>query len=76
MVVRRGRALTTLDLGERVVVRHRLDDGRATDILGELVELSATELVVRDRHDVVHRVVLGSVVAAKVVPPAPPRRRS
>lgn len=74
MVLRRGRPLAATDVGQRVVVRHRLDDGRATDVLGELIELTDQHLVVRDRFGALHRIVSVEIVAAKVVPPAPPRR--
>jgi hypothetical protein len=58
--------------GTRVVVRYRIDGG-LTDALGELVRVQDGECTVRTRRsDVV--VPLGLVVAAKEVPPAPPRR--
>ncbi|WP_317616698.1 hypothetical protein [Arthrobacter sp. NamB2] len=64
--------LASLPLMTRVVVRRRLEDG-ATDSLGDLVALDATTCTVRTRRgdDVV---LLADVVAAKPVPPAPPRR--
>jgi hypothetical protein len=59
-------------LGTRVVVRYRIDGG-LTDALGELVGLGESECTVRTRHlDVI--IPLALVVAAKEVPPAPPRR--
>jgi hypothetical protein len=59
-------------LGTRVVVRYRIDGG-LTDALGELVDKSDGECTVRTRRsDVV--IALSLVVAAKEVPPAPPRR--
>ena len=59
-------------LGTRVVVRYRVSDG-LTDALGDLVGISAAECTVRTRRtDVV--IPLALVVAAKPVPPAPPRR--
>lgn len=76
MVQRRGRRLGTADVGRRVVVRHRVPDGRATDVLGELLSLDADALTVRDRHGTVHRIAQPAVIAAKTIPPAPPRRRS
>ncbi|WP_258064313.1 hypothetical protein [Arthrobacter sp. ZGTC131] len=59
--------------GTRVVVRYRIDGG-FTDALGDLLECGAGECTVRTRSaDVV--IALELVVAAKQVPPAPPRRR-
>ncbi|QDW30394.1 hypothetical protein FFF93_011955 [Arthrobacter sp. KBS0702] len=64
--------LSDAPLGTRVVVRYRIDGG-LTDALGELVARTARECTVRTRRsDVV--IGLGLVVAAKAVPPAPPRR--
>ena len=64
--------LSNAPLGIRVVVRYRIDGG-LTDALGELVEKSNGECTVRTRRsDVV--IALPLVVAAKEVPPAPPRR--
>lgn len=59
--------------GRRVVVRHRLPDGTASDALGELVAVDDERLVVATRRGevVVSR---ADVLAAKGVPPAPPRR--
>ena len=71
----RGRRLGVDDVGRRVVVRHRLADGRGTDVLGELVRLDAETLVVRDRHGIEHPIAQSAVIAAKPIPP-PPRRRS
>jgi N-acetylglutamate synthase len=59
-------------VGQRVVVRHRLPDGSATDVLGELVRADAESLRVRTRHGDVE-VPLATVVAGKVVPPRPVR---
>lgn len=59
--------------GTRVVVRYRVDGG-FTDALGDLLECGEGECTVRTRSaDVV--IALDLVVAAKQVPPAPPRRR-
>ena len=74
MVQRRDRRLGTADVGRRVVVRHRIPDGRATDVLGELVSLDGEALVVRDRHGVDHRIAPDAIVAAKPIPPPPARR--
>ncbi|SDP02097.1 hypothetical protein SAMN04487914_10255 [Arthrobacter sp. ok909] len=64
--------LSGAPLGTRVVVRYRIDGG-LTDALGELVERTDGACTVRTRRsDVV--IALPLVVAAKEVPPAPPRR--
>lgn len=67
--------LTAADVGRRVVVRHRLPDGRATDVLGELAALDAGALAVRREDGAVVRVPLADVVAGRVVPARPARRR-
>ncbi|WP_345713510.1 GNAT family N-acetyltransferase, cg3035/Rv0428c family, partial [Kineococcus glutinatus] len=58
--------------GVRVVVRHRLPDGSATDALGELRSVDAEALEVLTRRGPV-RVARADVLAAKAVPPAPRR---
>lgn len=69
-------------VGRRVVVRHLLPDGRATDALGTLLSVDGTGLRVhRDRlpagePDAVVEVALADVVLAKPVPPPPARRRA
>jgi hypothetical protein len=61
--------------GMRVVIRHRLDDGSATDALGWL-HVADTEHVVVATHRGLETVALSRVVAAKEVPPPPaPRER-
>lgn len=66
--------LNRAHLGQRVVVRHRLGNGSATDVLGELTGLDERALTVRDRHGLVHQIEQRAVIAAKPVPPAPTRR--
>jgi N-acetylglutamate synthase len=66
--------LSAADVGRRVVVRHRLPDGRATDVLGELLALDGAALAVRREDGAVVRVPLPDVVAARPVPPRAPRR--
>ncbi len=55
------------DVGSRVTVRHRLPDGRATDVIGHLLTLDEQSLVVRhpERGDV--RVLVEDVVDGRVV---------
>lgn len=60
-------------VGDRVVVRYRLADGRATDALGLLLEASATTLVVEGVRGV-EMIEVDAVITAKRVPPAPERR--
>jgi len=69
-------ALTVVpqDVGQRVVVRRRLADGRSGDLLGELLQWDDTTVRVLDRDGREHRVDRSEVVAAKRVPPPPPRR--
>jgi hypothetical protein len=67
-------SLTEDDVGARVVVRRRLPDGSAGDLLGELLQW-ADEVVVRDRAGVSHAVRRSDVVDAKRVPAPPARRR-
>ena len=63
-----------LEPGMRVVIRYHLDDGRATDALGELTALTATHAVVQTKRGA-ETVRLERVIAAKQVPPAPEPRR-
>ena len=67
-----ARFLTAAAPGTRVVVRYRIDGG-LTDALGHLLACEAGSCTIRTRRaDVV--IPLERVVAAKEVPPAPPRR--
>lgn len=64
-------------VGRRVVVRHRLPDGSATDALGTLVDVDVAEgtcTVHRDATDADVVVPLVAVLLAKPVPPRPPAR--
>jgi len=67
-------------VGRRVVVRHLLPDGRATDALGTLLHVDEDRLRLRrdrvpqDGSDPEVEVSLGDVVLARTVPPPPPRR--
>jgi len=60
-------------VGRRVVVRHRLPDGSASDALGDLVAADEQRLVIATRRGEVV-VARSAVLAAKAVPPAPARR--
>ena len=67
-------------VGRRVVVRHRLPDGRASDALGTLLSVADGRLRLRrdrvaaDDPDAEVDVALADVLLAKPVPPPPPRR--
>jgi GNAT superfamily N-acetyltransferase len=59
-------------VGQRVVVRHLLPDGAATDVVGELLHADDGVLVVAGPRGEVS-VAAADVVAGKVVPPRPSR---
>ncbi|MGV8912885.1 MAG: hypothetical protein ACOH14_09765 [Rhodoglobus sp.] len=62
--------------GTRVVVRHLIDDGRATDALGYFHLADDTHCVVATKRGL-ETIELAKVIAAKEVPPPPaPRPRS
>jgi hypothetical protein len=68
--------LTATTIGTRVVVRHLIDDGRATDSLGYLRLADETHCVVETRRGL-ETIALARVIAAKEVPPPPaPRPRT
>ena len=59
--------------GARVVVRYLIPTGEATDALGKL--LSANDvMVVVDGVRGIERIPMADIVAAKEVPPRPPKR--
>lgn len=62
-------------VGRRVSLRHRLDDGSATDVVGRVVGADATGLVVERRDGSEWRVAADRVVALRVVPDRPRRAR-
>ncbi|MBC6457801.1 hypothetical protein [Actinomadura sp. HBU206391] len=68
-------SVTPADVGQRVSLRRRLPTGEYSDVVGVLESWSDGMLRVRRRTDEVVEVPEGIVVAGKVVPPAPPRRR-
>ena len=75
-------ALTSADVGQRVVVRRVLHGERGpsggqalTDVIGMLESWEPDHLVVRRKDDTTVRIAHADVVAAKTVPPAGPRTR-
>ena len=69
-----GRSSVNLpEPGRRVVVRHLLPSGQATDALGELLSADATTVVVDGKRGI-ERIAVGDIIAAKEVPPAPEPR--
>lgn len=72
--MRYAATLGPADVGERVVVRRRLDAGGLGDLLGRLERWDEAAVEVLDRHGTRHHVRREDVVAGKRVPPAPPRR--
>ncbi len=65
--------MVKLEVGTRVVIRYLLDDGRATDALGELTSVSATHAVVATKRGSV-TIEVERIIVAKQVPPVPARR--
>lgn len=66
--------ITPDDVGSRVSIRLR-DDGGYTDVVGHLESWADGQLRVRRRDGEVATLSEGEIVAGKVVPPAPPKRR-
>jgi hypothetical protein len=62
------------DVGQRVVLRRRLPDGRLTDVLGVLSRWDDEVAAVRPRIGEETVVARADVVAGKRVPPPPVRR--
>ncbi len=73
-MTRSAEFLRGIPIGTRVVARYLLPDGSATDALGELRDRDAVSVVIETRRGL-QRVGLATVVAAKAVPPPPPRPR-
>ncbi len=65
---------TAWPVGQRVVVRRRLPDGRFSDVLGELLATDADGVRVRTRSGEEVAVSAAEIAVGKVVPPARPRR--
>jgi len=69
--------ISPADVGRRVTVRHRYDASTLTDVVGRLLawdEGPEPALTLERRDGSVVVVPVALVVAAKVVPEAPPRR--
>ena len=67
--------LRTAPIGTRVVARHLLETGQATDALGYLRMRDAEHVVIETKRGL-ETVGLATVIAAKEVPPPPaPRTR-
>lgn len=62
--------MAQVPLGQRVTVRHRLPDGRATDAVGTVTARDATSVTLQTRQGEV-RVALEAVIVHRVVRPAP-----
>lgn len=62
------------DRDVRVSLRRRLPEGGMGDVLGQLLGWADGRVLIQDRHGTTHEVAEDDVVAAKRVPPAPPRR--
>ncbi len=63
------------DLGSRVSVRITLPEGGFTDIVGVVESWAEGVLTLRRRDDSSVEVAEADIVASRVVPPVPPRRR-
>ncbi len=70
--------ITPEDVGSRVTVRHRLPAGEEasfSDVVGVLESWADGMLRLRRRDGSVTTIAEDALVAGKVMPPAPPRRR-
>ena len=67
--------ITSEDLGQRVSVRISLPEGAFTDIVGVVESWANGVLTLRRRDESSVEVAEASIVASRVVPPVPPRRR-
>jgi hypothetical protein len=65
--------LSAAPMGMRVVIRYRLPDGMATDVIGFVSASDETHVAVASMRGM-ESVALDTVIAAKEVPPPPPRR--
>jgi hypothetical protein len=67
MRFRSAGALTPDAIGARVTVRRRLDDGRASDVVGVLLAIDDESVTVRDRHGDAVRIARIEIVASRVI---------
>ena len=67
-------AVGPADVGARVVLRHRVPDGRLTDVLGHVERWADGVVAVRTRTGALVEVAEAALVAGKRIPPAPLRR--
>lgn len=67
--------ITRDDVGRRVSLRITLPEGGFTDIVGVVESWSEGTLTVRRRDESTVEVAENAIVASRVVPPVPPRRR-
>ena len=65
--------LRAAPMGMRVVIRYRLPDGMATDVLGFVSASDETHVVVASMRGL-DTIALDTVIASKEVPPPPARR--
>ncbi|MGK5558634.1 putative acetyltransferase [Actinomadura kijaniata] len=68
-------SISPADVGQRVSLRRRLPEGAYSDVVGVLESWADGVLRVRRRTGELAEVREDTVVAGKVVPPAPPARR-
>lgn len=66
--------ISAADTGSRVVIRYRRPDDQVTDVLGTLEAADEASFTVRKSSGETVTVPRDRALAAKVVPPAPPRR--
>ncbi|RCV48326.1 hypothetical protein DEF23_25170 [Marinitenerispora sediminis] len=74
-VARLANTVTPQDVGRRVTLRNRLPDGRFRDIVGVLESWEDGVIRVRRRDGETAAVEARDVVASRIVPQHPPRRR-
>ncbi|MFC3997164.1 hypothetical protein ACFOVU_14620 [Nocardiopsis sediminis] len=68
--------VTPGDVGRRATLRVRVPDGRFRDIVGVLESWQDGVIRVRRRNGGVTEVTADDIVASKIVPQEPPRRRA